>query len=112
MFLGGRSGEGHEPVRVVGGTVCEGPLLHSLGHRVGDGVVKRLEPRDCSTQLLEDRLGQVLALGRFAEHVLAVDVLAGVLEVILSGGNLVVRDCLDGRLTSGHCDSYRLLRKV
>ena len=38
---------------------------------------------------LEDRLGEVLALGDLVEDVLAVDVLAGVLDVVLGRGDLV-----------------------
>ena len=51
---------------------------------------------------LEDRLGEVLALGGLVEHVLAVDGLAGVLRVVRGGGDLGRCDGRDGRLTSGH----------
>ena len=105
-------GQGHEPVGVVRGAVGHGPLLDALGDRVGDGRVERLQALDRAAELLEDRLGEVLALGLFAEHVLAVDVLAGVLEVVLGGGDLAAGDCLDGLLASGHFDSYRSSRTV
>ena len=78
-----------------------GPFLDALGDGVRDRRIERLEALDGPAQLLEDRLRQVLALGLFAEHVLAVDVLAGVLEVVLGGGNLVAGNRLDCLLTSG-----------
>ena len=50
----------------------------------------------------EDRLGEVLPLGRLVEHVLAVDLLAGVLQVVGGRGDRCGGDGRDGRLTSGH----------
>ena len=108
VLLGAAAGHRHEPVGVVGGAVRHGPLLDAVGYRVGYGRVEGLEARDGAAEPLEDRLGQVLALDCLMEHVLAVDVFTGVLEVVLGGGNLVARDCLDRLLTSGHGDSYRL----
>ena len=102
VLLGGGAGHRHEPVRVVGGPVGQGPLLHAVGDRVGDDRVEGLEAVDGAPQPLEDRLGQVLPLGDLVEHVLAVDLLAGVLQVVLGGGDPVVGDRLDGGATSGH----------
>ena len=112
VLLGTAAGHGHEPVGVVGGAVGEGPLLHALRHRVGDGGVERLQPLNGAAQLLEDRLGQVLALGGLSEDVLAVDVSAGALEVVLGGGHLVAGNRLDGLLTSGHLHSCRPMLMV
>ena len=60
--------------------------------------------------LAEDRLGQVLPLGILAEDVLAVDVRAGVRQVVLGGGDAVVGDRLDGRLASGHAAARTVRR--
>ena len=92
VLLGGGAGHRHEPVGVVGGAVRHRPLLHAVRDRVDDRRVERLVAVDRAAQLLEDRLGEVLALGVLVEHVLAVDVLAGVLEVVLGGGDPVVGD--------------------
>ena len=102
VLLGGRAGHRHEPVGVVGGAVRHRPLLHAVGDRVHDGRVERLVAVDRPAQLLEDRLGQELALGVLVEDVLAVDLLAGELEVVLGGGDLVAGDGGDGGLTCGH----------
>jgi len=63
--------------------VSQRPLLDALSDGVGDGRIEGLQALDRAAQLLEDRLGQVLALGRLAEDVRTVDVFAGVLEVVL-----------------------------
>ena len=102
VLLGRRPGHRDEPVRVVGRPVGERPLLHAVGDRVGDHRVEGLEAVDGAPQPLEDGLGQVLPLNLLAEHVAAVDLLAGVLEVVLGGGDPVVGDRLDRRMTSGH----------
>ena len=83
MLLGATAGHGHEPVGVVGGAMCHGPLLDALRDRVGDGRIEGLMALDGAAKLLEDRLGQELALGGLSEDVLAVNVLAGVVEVVL-----------------------------
>ena len=108
VLLGRGAGHRHEPVRVVGGPVREGPLLHAVGDRVGDDRVEGLEAVDRAPQPPEDRLGQVLPLGHLVEHVLAVDLLAGVLQVVLGGGDPVVGDRLDGVATSGHVAPCRV----
>ena len=102
VLLGGRTGHRHEPVRVVGGAARHRPLLHAVGDRIHDRRVERLVAVDRPAQLLEDRLGQELALGILVEDVLAVDLLAGELEVVLRGGDLVAGDGGDGGLTCGH----------
>ena len=96
------AGHRHEPVRVVRGPLRQRPLLHPVGDRVDDGRVKRLVPVDGAPELPEDRRGEVLALGHFVEDVLAVDILAGMLEELLRGCNLVAGDRRDGRMTCGH----------
>ena len=83
VLLGRGAGHRHEPVRVVGRPVGQRPLLHAVGDGVDDGPIERLVPLDRPPQLLEDRLGEVLALGLLVEHVLAVDVGPGLLEVVL-----------------------------
>ena len=102
VLLRGGAGHRHEPVGVVGGPMREGPLLHPVRDGVGDHRVEGLQALDRPAQALEDRLGQELPLGGLVEHVLAVDLLAGVGEVVLGRGNLVVRDRLDGRVAGGH----------
>ena len=87
MLLGRGAGHRHEPVRVVGGAVRQRPLLHAVRDGVDDRRIERLVPVDGASQLLEDRLGEVLALGVLVEDVLAVDVGAGVLEVVLGLGD-------------------------
>ena len=66
------------------------PLLHAVGDGVDDHRIERLEALDRASKLLEDRLGEVLALGILVEDVLAVDVGAGVLEVVLGLGDPMV----------------------
>ena len=102
VLLGGGAGHRHEPVGVVGGAVGQRPFLHAVGDRVDDGRIERLEAVDRPAQLLEDRLGQVLALGLLAEDVLAVDVGAGVLEVVLGLGDPMLGDLRDGGLSRSH----------
>ena len=102
MLLGRGAGHRHEPVRVVGGAVGQRPLLDAVRDRVGDHGLERLEAVDRPPQAPEDRLGQVLPLGGLVEHVLAVDLLAGVLGVVGGRGDPVARDGRDGRLTCGH----------
>ena len=87
VLLGRGAGHRHEPVGVVGGAVRHGPLLHAVRDRVDDRRVEGLEPVDGPAELPEDRLGEVLALRILVEDVLAVDGLAGVLEVVLGGGD-------------------------
>ena len=102
VLLGGGAGHRHEPVRVVGRTVLERPLLDAVRDGVGDDRIERLEAVDGPAQGLEDRLGEVLPLGRLVEHVLAVDGLAGVLREVRGGGDRGCCDGRDGLLTSGH----------
>ena len=102
VLLGGGAGHRHEPVGVVGRAVGQRPLLHAVGHRVDDRRVERLVTVDRPAQLPEDRLGEVLALGPLVEHVLAEDVGAGVLEVVLGLGDPVRCDLRDGRVSGGH----------
>ena len=73
VLLGGGAGHRHEPVGVVGGAVRHRPFLHAVRDRVDDRRVERLVALDRPPQLLEDRLGEVLALGVLVEDVLAVD---------------------------------------
>ena len=80
MLLGGGAGHRHEPVRVVGGAARHRPLLHAVRDRVHDRRIEGLVAVDRPAQLLEDRLGQELALGILVEDVLAVDLLAGVIR--------------------------------
>ncbi len=107
MLLGRGAGHGHEPVGVVGGAVRHRPLLHAVRDRVHDGRVERLVTVDRPPQLPEDGLGEVLALRVLVEHVLAVDGLAGVLQVVLRGSDLVGGDRSDGRGDVRSCDSCR-----
>ncbi len=102
VLLGRGAGHGHEPVGVVGGAVRHRPFLHAMGDRIHDGRVEWLVALDGPSQLLRDRLREVVPLGILTEHVLAVDRLTGVLQVVLGGGDLVGGDRGDGRLTSGH----------
>jgi hypothetical protein len=67
-----------------------------MRHRVDDGRVERFVPLDRAAQLAEDRLGQVLALGPLVEDVAAIDVGAGVLEIVLGLGDPVRGDLRDG----------------
>ena len=102
VLLGGRAGHRHEPVRVVRGAVRHRPFLHAVRDRVDDGRVERLVAVDRAPQLAEDRLGEVLLLRILAEHVLAVDRLAGVLQVGLVGCDPVVGDRGDGLVSGAH----------
>ena len=102
VLLGRRAGHRHEPVGVVGRAVRQRPFLHAMGHRVDDRRIERLLSLDRPPQLAEDGLGEVLALGPLVEHVVAVDVGAGVLEVVLGLGDPVDGDLRDGGLSSGH----------
>ncbi len=103
VLLGGRAGHRHEPVGVVRGAVRHRPLLHAVRDRVDDRGVEGLDAGDRPAELLEDRLREVVALRGLAEHVLAVDVGAGVLEVVLGGRDAVVRDRLDGLWFARSC---------
>ena len=78
------------------------PFLHGVRDRVDDLRVERLEAVDRAPQLGVDRLCQVLALDDVAEDVLAVDLLAGVLEVVLRGADAMVGDGADRCLAGGH----------
>ena len=40
MLLGGIAGHGLEPVRIVGGSLFNGPILHGTGDFVGNGAVE------------------------------------------------------------------------
>ena len=51
------------------------PLLHAVRDGVRDDRVEGLEAVDRAPQVLEDRLGEVLALGALVEDVGAVDLL-------------------------------------
>ena len=110
VLLGGRAGHRHEPVRVVGGAVGQRPFLHAMRDGVDDGWIERLVPLDGAPQLLEDRLGEVLALGRLVEHVLAVDVGPGELEVVLRLRDAVGGDVGDGLVSSGQSGLLRVSR--
>src|SRR3990172_2313985 len=50
----------------------------------------------------EGGLGRVVALGALVEHVLAVDVLAGMLEVLLRAGDPVAGDGSDSGIACAH----------
>ena len=102
VLLGGGAGHRHEPVGVVGRAVGQRPLLHAVRDGVDDRRIERLVALDRPPQLLEDRLGQVLALGDLVEDVLAVDVGPGVLEVVLGLGDPVLGDLRDGVLSRSH----------
>ena len=102
VLLGRRAGHRHEPVRVVGRPLGERPLLHAVGYRVDDRRIEGFVALDRPAELLEDRLGEVLALGDLVEHVLAVDVCAGVLEEVLGLRDPVRGDLRDGGLSCGH----------
>ena len=58
MFLGRDARERLEPVRVVGGTLLERPLLHRVGDLVGDIEVEGLALLDDARELLVRGLGQ------------------------------------------------------
>ncbi len=85
----------------------QGPLLHAVGDGIDDGSIERLVSLDGPAQLLEDRLGQVLALGLLVEHVLAVDVGPGLLQVILRLRDPVGGDIGDRLVSSGQCGLLR-----
>ena len=105
-------GHGHEPVGVVRRAVGQRPLLHGMRDGVDDLRIERLVAVDGAPQLLVDGLGQVLALDDVVEDVLAVDLLAGVLEVILRGANLVVGDGAYRRLPRRHATRCRRGRRA
>ncbi len=102
VLLGGRARHRHEPVCVVGRPLGECPLLHAVRDGIDDRRIERLVAVDRPTELPEDRLGQVLLLGDLIEDVLAVDVGAGVLEVVLGLRDPVRSDLRDGGLSCGH----------
>ena len=77
MLFGRRAGQGHEPVGVVGGAVKQRPRLQPLGDGIGQAGIEGFKSRDGAAEFAKDGLRQVLALGLFAEHVAAVDILAG-----------------------------------
>ena len=104
MLLGRGAGHRDEPVRVVRRPVSERPLLHPVRDRVDDGPIEGLMSLDRPPQLLEDGLGEVLALRLFVEHVLAVDVGPGLLQVVLGLGNAMGSDIRDRLVSSGQCD--------
>ena len=62
VLLGGGPGQGLEPVGEMGRALAEGPILHSQGHRVGEGRVQGFAPLDGRLQGAEDGLGKHLAL--------------------------------------------------
>ena len=78
---------------------------------VDDLRIERLVAVDGAPQLLVDGL-HVLALDDVVEDVLAVDLLAGVLEVILRGANLVVGDGAYRRLPRRHATRCRRGRRA
>src|SRR5258705_13885563 len=80
----------------------EGPFLHAMGGCVDDRRVERLVALDRPTELAEDRFGEVLALSPLGEDVLAEDVGAGVLEVVLGLRDPVGGDLRDGIPSGGH----------
>ena len=60
MLLGGDARQRLEPVREVRGTVLERPVLHRVGHLVGDVDVERLALLDDLHEFLVRRLRQTL----------------------------------------------------
>ena len=77
VLLRGRAGQRLEDVGVVGRAVLQRPLHHRLGDRVGQAGVERLAARQRRLELLEDVLGQALALHGGGEDVGAEDVVLG-----------------------------------
>ena len=67
VLLGRDTREGLEPVRVMRGTLLERPLLHSVGHLVGDVEVERLALLDNARELLVRGLGQPITHDGVAE---------------------------------------------
>ena len=67
VLLGRDAREGLEPVRVMRGTLLERPLLHSVGHLVGDVEVERLALLDNARELLVRGLGQPITHDGVAE---------------------------------------------
>ena len=67
-----------------------------MGDRIDDAGSKARGP-DRPLKPIEDRLGEVLPLGDLVEDVLAVDLLARVLGVVLVRGDPVVGDGGNGR---------------
>ena len=95
VLFGGRTGEGLEPVRKVGGAAVDGPFFYGMCHFVRDARVKRCALVDGGEKLLADVLGQVGAHGLCVKDILSVKVEA------CGGGRHIfacvfARDFLDG----------------
>ena len=95
VLFGGGAGERLEPVREVGGTPVDCPLLHGVCDFVRNARVERCALVDGGEQLLADILGQVGAHGLCVKDVLAVKVeTCGCGRHVFACG--FARDFLDG----------------
>ena len=72
VLFGGQPGHGLEPVRVVGGPVFEGPVLHRPGDDVGVGGIERSAPRHGLHEPVVHVAGKTLAHDARVEHVAAI----------------------------------------
>ena len=56
VFLRGHAGEGLKPVGIMGGSPLDGPILHGVGHNVGDAGIQLRSVLDCLLQFLINTL--------------------------------------------------------
>ncbi len=71
VLLGGAFGQRLEPVGVVGDTVLVGPLLHALGHSVGNRAVEGSTIVDDVDHFLINISGKILVHLGAVEYFLA-----------------------------------------
>ena len=71
VLLGSTLGEGLEPVGVVGGAHLLGPVLHAVGHGIGDAAVEACPVVDDIDEFVIHVCWQVLTHLLAVEHVLA-----------------------------------------
>jgi|GEM_PF-6871026 len=103
VLLGGQPGQGVEDVGEVGGSTLNGPVLHGVGHHVGDGRVELCAQLYGLLQRLEHGLGQPVAHDFFVEHVAAeylgrlglAEVQRRVLRLVVDDRRDRIETCLD-----------------
>ncbi len=69
MLLCSYTGQGLEPVSVMGGPVADSPILHSVCHNVCDGRIQLRTVFYCLFQLFKNAFRQVLPHNGFIKHI-------------------------------------------
>ena len=110
VLLGGQAGQRLEPVRVMGRALLHRPLAHRLGDRVGERGIERGAGGQGLLELAVDVLRQARLLDRGGEHVLAVDLRAGLGQVGRAEGVAVGAPLCGADVLLSGSTGHRVLR--